>query len=291
MRRGWHIYWKRPGDAGLGTAVELKVPKGFAAGPIRWPRPVTFKQPGDITGYGYKGEVLLVAKVTAPKNLKPGTAVPIGAEVSWLACKDKCVPGEKKVSVTLAAAANPRPANERLFAAWLGKLPPRAKEFELLDQEGRRVSLRDLLGKVVVLEWFNPDCPFVKRHHVSRKTMVTLARKYSDKGVVWLAVNSTHYMDRPTSKRWHDTWKLPYPVLIDRDGKVGRAYAAKTTPHMFVIDRDGSVAYEGAIDSDPRGRAKSSENYVDTAITDLLAGRPVSTPRTRSYGCSVKYAR
>jgi peroxiredoxin len=119
--------------------------------------------------------------------------------------------------------------------------------------------------------------------------MAALAEMYAADGVVWLAVNSTHYMDPEASRRARAEWELPYPVLVDQDGAVGRAYGAKATPHMFVIDGAGEIVYAGAIDSDPRGGTPEVRNYVDAALADLLAGRPVAVPETQPYGCSVKY--
>lgn len=297
----WHIYWKHPGDAGMATSVKFKVPAGYSVGPVSWPRPVTFEQPGKVIGYGYKGQVLLTATVT-PLKAKPKTKakadpsagpLTLSAEVDWLACRDKCIPGRASLKLAVKAVADAkdaRTANAKTFQAWADRVDPVAPGFVLKDQDGKRVSLAGLKGKVVVLEWFNPDCPFVKRHHVTKSTMVDLAGKYSAKGVVWLAVNSTHYMDVWASKKWRDTWKLPYPVLVDRDGAVGRAFGAKSTPHMFVISPVGRIVYQGAIDDDPPGRKKAPTNYVDLALTALLAAEPVNAPQTKSYGCSVKYA-
>jgi len=290
VKEGWHVYWKNPGDAGMATSVKLSLPQGFSAGPLRWPKPETFKQPGDITGYGYTGKVMLISTITPPKDLAVGSKVAISAEATWLACKDMCVPGEKRLVLELGVADPAEENNMELFSTWKERMAPMAHDFTLTDQDGNEVHLADLRGKVVVLEWINPDCPFVRRHHLERKTMVDLAQKYADKGVVWLAVNSTHYMDRQANKKWHTDWKLPYPILVDADGKVGRAYGAKSTPHMFVIDKSGQTVYQGAIDSDPSGREASPANYVDEALGELLAGRPVSNPETKSYGCSVKYA-
>ena len=290
INESWRIYWKNPGDAGLATSVKFALPEGFSAGPLRWPRPETFKQPGDIVGYGYSDKVMLISTITPPKELKAGSQVAIAAEASWLACKDKCVPGEATLKLELPVAETAAQDNQELFTTWQPRMAPMAPDFTLTDQDGKEARLAELRGKIVVLEWINPDCPFVKRHHVKRKTMVELSQKYADKGVVWLAINTTHYMDRAASKKWHTDWKLPYPILIDADGKVGRAYGAKSTPHMFIIDQAGEIVYRGAIDSDPGGKAASPVSYVDVALGELLAGKPVGNPETNPYGCSVKYA-
>jgi peroxiredoxin len=172
-------------------------------------------------------------------------------------------------------------------AATLGSPAP---AFALEDQNGKKVSLSDYAGKIVVLEWVNPDCPFVQRHYKA-KTMITLAEKYKAKDVVWLAINTTQYMNKDTNKQWISQHQLSYPILDDHLGQVGKLYGAKTTPHMFIIDKSGKLVYAGGIDDDPRGSKQGSAvNYVDRALEELLAGKPVSVSQTKPYGCSVKYA-
>lgn len=167
----------------------------------------------------------------------------------------------------------------------------KAPAFSLKDQDGNTVRLADFAGKVVVLEWINPDCPFVKRH-AAAGTMRSLATRFAEKGVVWLGVNSTHYMDAKASAAFRKANSLPYPVLVDSSGEVGRAYGAKTTPHMFVIDASGVLVYSGAIDDDPRGtHGQGASNYVARALDELLDGKTVSVSNTIPYGCSVKYAK
>jgi len=164
-----------------------------------------------------------------------------------------------------------------------------APNFTLEDQTGKKVSLSDFAGKIVVLEWINPDCPFVQRH-ANAKTMYTLAEKYGAKNVVWLGINSTNYANRDTNAKWIATNHLPYSVLDDHDGEVGHAYGAKTTPHMFVIDPSGKLVYEGGIDDDPgASKGAGALNFVDRALDELTSGKAVSTPQSRPYGCSVKY--
>ena len=166
----------------------------------------------------------------------------------------------------------------------------KAPAFTLKDSAGKAVSLSDYKGKVMVLEWVNPDCPFVKRHYEAQ-TMNKLAADYSDKGVVWLTVNSTNYMDQQANAEFAKAKSVDWPILVDQDGTVGHAYGAATTPHMFVIDSNGSIVYEGAIDDDPRGNKEASArtNYVAKALDQVLDGKAVSTPETKPYGCSVKY--
>ena len=169
-----------------------------------------------------------------------------------------------------------------------GKIAP---EFRLTSYDGRTISLSDYKGKIVVLEWLNYECPFVRYHYEEAKTMIKLANKYKDKNVIWLAINSTGHLTTEKTEEFADKHKLGYPILDDRSGKTGRVYGAKTTPHMFIIDTQGRIAYTGAIDNSPLGKKKEEViNYVDKALTELTGGKSVSTPNTKPYGCSVKYA-
>jgi peroxiredoxin len=170
-------------------------------------------------------------------------------------------------------------------SASLGQTAP---DFSLRDQNGNEVKLTAFRGKIVVLEWINPDCPFVQRHY-NNGTMKKLAEKYQGQNVVWLAVNSTHYMDDSNNRHWAERFKLPYPILDDKAGTVGELYGAKTTPHMFIIDAQGKLVYDGAIDDDPRGQSQSPLPYVDNALQQLVKGESVDVAETRPYGCSVKY--
>jgi peroxiredoxin len=165
-----------------------------------------------------------------------------------------------------------------------------APGFTLTDSAGSAVSLADFKGKVVVLEWTNPDCPFVQRHY-QEGSMKNLSSTYSENGVVWLTVNSTNYMDAAANADFVKKEGITWPVLVDQDGTVGHEYGAATTPHMFIIDAKGIVVYEGAIDDDPRGNmeAGARTNYVSQTLNELAAGQSVSTPETKPYGCSVKY--
>ena len=166
-----------------------------------------------------------------------------------------------------------------------------APGFTLKDTAGREVSLADFKGKVVVLEWTNPDCPFVQRHY-KEGSMKNLTSAYSESmGVVWLTINSTNYMDAAANAGFVKAEGITWPVLVDQDGTVGHAYGAATTPHMVVIDAKGTVVYNGAIDDDPRGNmeAGARTNYVSDALNDIAAGKAVSTPEAKPYGCSVKY--
>jgi peroxiredoxin len=170
----------------------------------------------------------------------------------------------------------------------------RAPSFELDSFDGRNVSLSQYQGRVVVLEWFSPDCPFSKYHHETKSTMADLAKKYQSKEVVWLAINSASNTTPQANRAFAKKHKLPFPILDDRSGRVGRAYGARTTPHMFVIDKKGAIVYNGAIDSAPMGKViegAATINYVDQALAALTSGQKVTTPATAPYGCSVKYGR
>lgn len=169
----------------------------------------------------------------------------------------------------------------------------KAPSFTLQDAHGNTHSLEEYKGKIVVLEWTNPDCPFVKRHY-NAGSIPAIAEKYRGKGVVWLAVNTTHYMSVEDTKKWVGKHGVSYPVLLDSDGAVGRKYGAKTTPHIFVIDPEGYLAYQGAVDSDPSAKTDAPVKddatiYVAQALDSLLAGESVATSQTKPYGCSVKY--
>lgn len=167
----------------------------------------------------------------------------------------------------------------------------KAPAFKLNSFDDKTVSLSDYRGKVVVLEWFNFECPYVKYHYDTVSTMVDLAKRYKNKNVIWLAVNSTNHTTPEANIAFAKKHKLPYSILDDRPGRVGHAYGAKTTPHMFVIDTSGNIVYEGAIDNSPRGKTQGPQlvNYVDKALEELAAGKEISNPETKPYGCSVKY--
>lgn len=166
-----------------------------------------------------------------------------------------------------------------------------APAFSLVDHAGKTHTLADYKGKVVVLEWTNPECPFVVRHYQA-KTMSTLAQKYAGKEVVWLAVNSSHFANPTVNKAFVEKEKLTYAVLDDAKGTVGNAYGARTTPDMYVVDPAGNIAYRGAIDNDPFGDKKAEEkvNYIDATVPVVFAKGTVALPQTKPYGCSVKYA-
>jgi peroxiredoxin len=176
-----------------------------------------------------------------------------------------------------------------------------APDFTLVDMAGKTHRLSDYTkeGKIVVLEWFNPGCPFVVKFYnneLTTKPTHAMAEKFKDQKVVWLLVNSTHtgHRDFATNAVKVKEWEVKHPVLMDSEGKVGKMYSARTTPHMFIVHRDGTLAYQGAMDSNrgasPAGPGDQVVNYVEQALTQLVAGETVTTAETRPYGCSVKYA-
>ncbi|HRX85139.1 MAG TPA: thioredoxin family protein [Phycisphaerae bacterium] len=175
------------------------------------------------------------------------------------------------------------------------KVGEKAPDFTLKDTDGKEHSLSDYTaqGKIVVLEWFNSGCPFIQMHHQKESTLADLYKDFSAKDVVFLAINSTNseHPDFGKDAQAKKDWNIEYPILEDTDGKVGHAYGAKTTPHMFVIGKDGKLVYSGALDNDPRNTKSGSEkvNYVRSALDDLEAGKPVATAETKPYGCGVKY--
>jgi peroxiredoxin len=180
------------------------------------------------------------------------------------------------------------------LAASAGQVAP---DFTVTDSTGKAVRLSDYKGKFVVLEWTNPECPFVQKHYNSAN-MQTLQKEWGAKDVVWLTVNSTNrssseFKTGAQMNAWmHSHDAAQKAVLIDGDSATGMKYAAKTTPHMFVIDPKGDIVYAGAIDDKRSTRledTKTANNYVRVALTEAMAGKPVTTPNTTPYGCSVKY--
>jgi peroxiredoxin len=178
----------------------------------------------------------------------------------------------------------------------LPKIGEAAPDFSLPDAQGKTHQLADYKDKVVVLEWTNHDCPFVRKHY-DKNNMQQLQKTYTEKGVVWLSVISSavgkqgHVSPEQAQELTISRDASPSAVLLDSDGTVGRSYGAKTTPHMYVIDK-GVLRYMGGIDSIPSSDfadIPNAEPYLQTALDAVLAGEDVAKPMTRPYGCSVKY--
>ena len=190
----------------------------------------------------------------------------------------------------LAAAAALAPSTAAHANAVVGQPAP---AFSLPDLDGKTHSLADLRGKVVVLEWMNPNCPFSRRHS-DAKTMTSTASRHPE--VVWLAINSTakghqDYLEPAAYKAFLQKHGIAYPVLYDTSGATGHAYGADTTPDMYIIDAKGTLIYAGAIDDDPRGSkgAAARSNLVEAALSQHAKGETIANASNRSYGCSVKY--
>ena len=174
-----------------------------------------------------------------------------------------------------------------------------APDFSLTDINGNAHKLSDFKGKIVVLEWNNPDCPFVKKHYDKTGNIPALQKAATADGVIWLTINSGaagkqggDYTNAQFKEYLDKNHAAPTAYLPDHDGAIGHLYGAKTTPQLFVITRDGTLAYDGAIDSirsaEPADVAKST-NYLTAALTAVKAGKPVEKATTEPYGCSVKY--
>ena len=172
-----------------------------------------------------------------------------------------------------------------------------APAFSLTDTAGKTVQLADFRGRHVVLEWINPGCPYVRKHYSSANMQGT-QKDVTAQGVVWLAINSTEnastdYLAPAQMGRWMQGQQATAThTLMDEDGTVGKAYGARTTPHMYIVDPAGKLIYAGGIDSVPSSRVddiKTAVNYVKQGVREALAGQPIRAATTRPYGCSIKY--
>ena len=180
------------------------------------------------------------------------------------------------------------------LAATAGQAAP---NFTLTDTQGKAVQLSDFKGRYVVLEWTNPQCPFV-RNHYNTHNMQALQESWGPRGVVWLSIDSSNksswsFMPPAKLDAWmHERGAAQKAVLVDGESAVAKLYQAKTTPHMFVVDPEGKIVYAGAIDDRPSTRPAdppAANNYVRAALTQATAGIPVSTPNSTPYGCSIDY--
>jgi peroxiredoxin len=190
---------------------------------------------------------------------------------------------------TLAAGA--------LCAADVPPVGSAAPDFSAPDANGKAQSLAEYKGKYVVLEWFNPECPFVKKHY-GGGNMQKLQDEFTGKGIVWLTIDSNApgtegSITAEQAKKIMDSWKTKQTALVlDPESKIAKLYGAKNTPNMVIINPEGKIVYEGAIDSKATPNPAdipSSTNYVKAALDESLAGKPVSNSQTKPYGCSVKY--
>jgi peroxiredoxin len=208
------------------------------------------------------------------------------------------------ITVTLLSipALSALRAESASTTAALGKEAP---DFTLTDTDGKSVKLRDLRGKTVVLEWFNPDCPFIKHAH-SKGPLKDFAKRVANDKLVWLTINSNapnkQGWGAPRNKQAKQEYGIVNPILLDETGKVGRAYGAIKTPHVFVVDAKGVLVYRGGVDNAPIGvvdperphlpghPSDALESYLEYALSDLAAHKPLRLADTPPYGCTVKYA-
>jgi peroxiredoxin len=184
-------------------------------------------------------------------------------------------------------------ASPAMAAATVGQAAP---DFSATDTSGKTRKLSDYKGKLVVLEWTNPGCPFVLKHYGGN--MQGLQKEFAAKGVVWLAINSTEtshgdYLTPAKLAGWlGEKQAAPTATLMDESGKIGQLYGAKTTPHMYIVSPQGQLIYAGGIDSIASARVddiKTATNYVRQGLNEALGGRPLSVASSRAYGCSIKY--
>ena len=191
-------------------------------------------------------------------------------------------------------AAAAAPSAPVVTSATIGQPAP---DFTLPDLDGKQVSLAQFRGKPVVLEWFNPGCPFVRNSHTVG-SLKGLAAEEAAQGVAWLAINSAGTGKQgngvDATRKGQADYAMQYPVLLDENGSVGHMYGAERTPHMYVINSEGVLVYRGAIDNSPDGEGQSPEggklvNYVASALQAVRTGGKVEPAETKAYGCSVKY--
>jgi peroxiredoxin len=200
---------------------------------------------------------------------------------------------QRRPLLALSALA---PLASFLPAAHAAAVGQSAPDFTLTDTAGKPVKLSGFRGKHVVLEWNNPGCPFVRKHY--QGNMQALQKDAASKGIVWLAINSTEdasadYLTPPQLARWMgEQQAAPTATLMDEDGKVGRAYAARVTPHMYIVDPQGKLVYAGGIDSIASARAHDNPHatpYIRNAMAEIAAGKPLSVSTSRPYGCTIKF--
>ncbi len=232
------------------------------------------------------------AQAAAPGALDPSERAERSASVN---------PAEPGSSPDLAAATDDNMdgpvdgGDDPMDPTGVATLGARAPSFRLEDAGGTSHSLADYAGKIVVLEWFNPECPFVVHAH-RRGPLAELPLAMQERGVVWLAINSAgpgeqgHGAER--NREIVREWGLEHPVLLDPEGEVGRRYAARTTPEVCVIDPSGILVYRGSLDNAPRGQVKgeSHEVWVEQVLNALLANTTLPRRESDPYGCGVRYA-
>jgi len=236
---------------------------------------------------------LTVLLISAPLACKPGGQDPAPAAKK----PAKAKADEKKAAAKDEKKAAPEDDKKAAAAGDAAKVGNKAPLFELADLDGKKHKLEAYAGKIVVLEWFNPGCPFVKYAH-GEGPLKDMAAKLDPEKAVWLAINSgaagKQGAGLEANKKAAKEWSMKHPILLDESGKVGHLFAAAKTPHMFVIDPDGILVYAGGIDNAPMGEVDGDDakiNYVDKALKALAQGKKIETPEAKAYGCTVKYAK
>lgn len=216
-------------------------------------------------------------------------------EANQPAATAKIEQSEPNAPAAAAEAATPAAGSPNADMA-PAELAAAAPDFTLEDLEGNEVKLSDHKGKIVVLEWFNPECPFVKYAH-GEGPLKGMAKTYTDKGIVWLAINSGAPGKQGHGAEVNRTaatgFAMEHPILLDPFGEVGHAYGAEKTPHVMVIDAGGSLVYRGGVDNAPMGEVDGGGERTDLlvdALTAVQAGEAPAVAESRAYGCSVKYS-
>lgn len=218
-----------------------------------------------------------------------------------VACSQPATPqgtqpqADGKTEAAAAPKADPPAVAPPIAADAQAAVGSAAPDFTLTDVAGKTHTLAEYRGKTVVLEWFNPHCPFVNHAH-TEGSLVSMAKEQTGKGIVWLAINSG-----APGKQGHGVqaneegaakYKLDHPILLDETGAVGHAYGAQKTPHVYLIDAEGTLVYRGAIDNAPFGEVNGEGakiNYLASALAQIAEGNAVATAQTPPYGCTVKY--
>ncbi|MBI1824958.1 MAG: redoxin domain-containing protein [Planctomycetes bacterium] len=222
---------------------------------------------------------LVVPAFAQNKDAKPADTKPAAAPAA----------GEKKMDAKPAAKEEHKADTTAAASTGTAKIGSPAPDFKLKDLEGKDVSLAGYKGKIVVLEWSNSGCPVCQRH-AKAKTAAHTMDAFKGKDVVWVNIDSTGDAKADDLKKFVKDNGLTAAYLMDPTGATGKAYGAKTTPHMFVIDTKGNLAYAGAIDDDNDGsKGEKAKNYVKEAVEALLKGSTVATSTTEPYGCKVHY--
>lgn len=234
--------------------------------------------------------ILLATACDQAKAPAPGQPVTSSAKGS-----SEDAPNDVQMEPARKKTQSPPPVGDSAETASVGQAAP---EFSLPDLSGKVHKLSDYRGKPVVLEWFNPECPFVRASH-TKGSLLSAASELEKKGFIYLAINSGAPGKQGHGNKVNSSGKeslgITHPILLDESGAIGKAYGATNTPHIFVIDQKGALVYAGAVDNSPDGEGKSPEggtlvNYLTQATEELLAGKPISTPTTKAYGCGVKYS-